>query len=111
MASDRLMGHRPFCKGQQDGDGLMVKSSIAQLIGVTVFQFAVSIVDPSILAQPLAPADPTFAPGVVTTMSAPTSSGHSMSAPESSGQLTGTAGALQRGATQPLPTPRRSTSR
>ena len=53
----------------------MVKSSIAQLIGVTVFQFAVSIVDPSILAQPLAPVDPTFAPGAVTTITAPTPSG------------------------------------
>ena len=89
----------------------MVKSSIAQLIGATVFQFAISIVDPSILAQPLAPADPTFAPGAVNTMTAPTPSGNSMSMPESSGQSTGTAGALQQGATQPLPTPRRSTSR
>jgi hypothetical protein len=89
----------------------MVKSSIAQLIGVTVFQFAVSIVDPSILAQPLASADPTFAPGAVTTVTAPTPSGNSMSAPESSRQLTGTAGALQQGATQPLPAPRHSTSR
>ena len=89
----------------------MVKSSIAQLIGVTVFQFAVSIVDPSILAQPLAPADPTFAPGAVNTMTAPTPYGNSMSMPERSRQPTGTAGALQQGATQPLPTPRRSTSR
>ena len=90
----------------------MVKSSIAQLIGATVFQFAISIVDPSILAQPLAPADPTLAPGTVTTpMTAPTPSGNSMSVPESSGQLTGTAGGLQQGATQPLSPPRRSTSR
>jgi hypothetical protein len=89
----------------------MVKSSIAQLIGATVFQFAISIVDPSILAQPLAPADPTLAPGTVTPMTAPTPSGNSMSAPESSGQLTGTAGGLQQGATQPLSPPRRSTSR
>ena len=89
----------------------MVKSSIAQLIGATVFQFAISIVDPSILAQPLASADPTFTPGTVTTMTAPTPSGNSMSAPESSGQLTGTAGGLQQGATRPLSPPRRSTSR
>jgi hypothetical protein len=89
----------------------MVKCSIAQLIGATVFQFAVSIVDPSILAQPLASADPALVPGAVTTITAPTPSGNSMSAPESSGQLTGTAGALQEGATQPLPLPRRSKSR
>jgi hypothetical protein len=79
----------------------MVKSSIAQLIGATVFQFAVSIVDPSILTQPLAPADPTLKPGAVTTVTAPAPSGKSVSAPERSGQLPGTAGALQQGANQP----------
>jgi len=78
----------------------MVKSPIATLLGATVFQFYVSIVDPSILAQPLAPADPSIAPTAVTTVAAP-ASGDTGQVQKGSSQLTGTAGALQQGATQP----------
>ena len=81
----------------------MVKSPIATLLAATVFQFYVSIVDPSILAQPLAPADPSIAPTAVTTVAAPATSGGITQGQvqKGSGQLTGTAGALQQGATQP----------
>jgi hypothetical protein len=79
----------------------MVKSPIAQLLAATVFQFYVSIVDPSILAQPLAPADPSVAPAAVTTVAAPATSGNTGQTQDGSGQLRGTAGALQQGATQP----------
>jgi len=79
----------------------MVKSPIATLLAATVFQFYVSIVDPSILAQPLAPADPTISPAAVTTVAAPATTGNTAQTQNGSGQLTGTAGALQQGATQP----------
>jgi len=36
----------------------MIKSPITKLLAATCFQFYVSIVDPSILAQPLGPAAP-----------------------------------------------------
>jgi hypothetical protein len=79
----------------------MVKGPIATLLAATVFQFYVSIVDPSILAQPLAPADPSIAPAAVTTVAAPATTGNTAQTQNGSGQLTGTAGALQQGATQP----------
>ena len=80
----------------------MVKSPIATLLAATLFQFYVSIVDPSILAQPLAPADPTIAPTAVTTVAAPATSGDvGQGQVQKGSQLTGTAGALQQGATQP----------
>jgi len=78
----------------------MVKSPIATLLAATVFQFYVSIVDPSILAQPLAPADPSVAPTAVT-VAAPATTGTTDQTQNGSGQLTGTAGAFQQGATQP----------
>src|SRR5262245_37629809 len=84
---------------QPNGDSLTVKSPIAQLIGVTVVQFTLSIVDPSILAQPLAPATPTDAPGAVKTSTTPVPSAN----PHGSSQPSGTARALQQGATQPSP--------
>jgi len=83
------------------------KRTIAQLLGATVFQFYVSIVDPSILAQPAAPGSPAIAPGVIST---PPDAATIQKLPtvkdsqDNQGQLTGTAGALQRGATQRLPT-------
>ena len=50
---------------------LMVKNSMAQLIGVTLFQFIISIVDPSILTQPLPSGEPSsFQAGTVTTVGA-----------------------------------------
>ena len=93
----------------------MVKSPIATLLAATLFQFYVSIVDPSILAQPLAPADPSVSPTAVTTVAAPATretlavatpnsrarNGNTTQTQNGSGQLTGTAGALQQGATQP----------
>jgi len=79
----------------------MVKSPIATLLGATVFQFYVSIVDPSILAQPLAPADPSIAPTAVTTVAAPATSRDIGQVQKGSSQRTGTAGAMQQGATQP----------
>ena len=78
----------------------MVKNPIATLLAATLFQFYVSIVDPLILAQPLAPADPSIAPTAVTTVAAPATSGDSQ-VQKGSSQLTGTAGAMQQGATQP----------
>jgi hypothetical protein len=85
---------------------------MVQLIGVTIFQFAVSIVDPSILAQPLDPGDLTVGPraGLVTTVTMPASSRKSAT-PEGSGPLAGTAGILQQGATRPMTLPTRSKSR
>ena len=79
----------------------MVKSPIATLLAATLFQFYVSIVDPSILAQPLAPAGPSVAPTAVTTVAAPATNGNTSQTQNGSGQLSGTAGALQQGATQP----------
>jgi hypothetical protein len=81
----------------------MVSSSIAQMIGVTIFQFAVSIVDPAVLAQPSPPTDTTVEQGATTPVSAPAPAENS--APTGSGAILpmGTAGALQRGATQGLP--------
>ena len=64
----------------------MVKSPIATLLAATVFQFYVSIVDPSILAQPLAPADPSIAPTAVTTVAAPATSGNTTQTQNGSGQ-------------------------
>ncbi len=63
----------------------MVKSPIATLLAATVFQFYVSIVDPSILAQPLAPADPSIAPTAVTTVAAPTTNGNATQTQNGSG--------------------------
>jgi hypothetical protein len=83
------------------------KGAIAQLLGATVFQFYVSIVDPSILAQPTAPGSPAIAPGVISAApgaAAPQKLPTVKDSQDNQGQLTGTAGALQRGATQPLPT-------
>jgi hypothetical protein len=74
----------------------MLKRPIAQLLAATCFQFYVSIVDPSILAQPLGPAAPNPDPAAVNTVAAP-----AVPAPSQSSQSSGTAGAMQQGATQP----------
>jgi hypothetical protein len=84
----------------------MSKRATAQLLGATVFQFYVSIVDPSVLAQPSAAGSPAIAPGAISTTAGAEASQKLPSAQNSQdnqGQLTGTAGALQRGATQSLP--------
>jgi hypothetical protein len=79
---------------------LMLKRPIAQLLAATCFQFYVSIVDPSILAQPLGPAAPNPDPAAVNTVAAP--AGQATPAPTQGSQsTTGTAGAMQQGATQP----------
>jgi hypothetical protein len=77
----------------------MLKRPIAQLLAATCFQFYVSIVDPSILAQPLGPAPATPDSSAINTVVAP----NTPAAPAQgrSGQATGLAGALQQGATQP----------
>lgn len=68
-------------------------------------QFAVSIVDPAVLAQPSTPADTTVAPRATTPVTAPAPAENS--APTETGVVLpmGTAGALQQGATQHLPLP------
>jgi len=81
----------------------MNRRGIAQLLGATVFQFYVSIVDPSILAQPAAPGYPAIAPGVISTRAGVATSLKLPTVKDSQGQLTSTAGALQRGASQRLP--------
>jgi len=78
---------------------LTLKRPIAQLLAATCFQFYVSIVDPSILAQPLGPAAPTPDPAAINTVAAPAVP--ATAAPAQGSQSTGTAGALQQGATQP----------
>ena len=75
---------------------LTLKRPIAQLLAATCFQFYVSIVDPSILAQPLGPAAPTPDSAAINTVAAP-----AVPAPSQSSQSSGTAGAMQQGATQP----------
>jgi hypothetical protein len=81
----------------------MVSSSIAQMIGVTMLQFAISIVDPAVLAQPSPPTDTTVEQRATTPVTAPAPA-QSSAPPESRAVLPmGTAGALQRGATQGLP--------
>jgi hypothetical protein len=85
----------------------MNKRLIAQLLGAMVFQFYVSIVDPSILAQPAASGSPAIAPGAISTApgaAIPQKLPTVTDSQDNQGQLTGTAGALQRGATQRLPT-------
>jgi hypothetical protein len=85
----------------------MNKRPIAQLLGATVFQFYVSIVDPSILAQPSAPGNPAIAPGAISTAPVAADPQKLPTVKDSQAnqdQLTGTAGALQRGPTQRLPT-------
>jgi hypothetical protein len=77
----------------------MLKRPIAQLLAATCFQFYVSIVDPSILAQPLGPAPATPSSAPVSTVAAPNTP--AAPAQSGSGQATGLAGALQQGATQP----------
>jgi hypothetical protein len=77
----------------------MLKRPIAQLLAATCFQFYVSIVDPSILAQPLGPAPATPDSSAINTVVAPNAP--AAPAQGGSGQATGLAGALQRGATQP----------
>ena len=74
----------------------MIKSPIPQLLGATCFQFYVSIVDPSILAQPATPTEP-----AVSTVAAPASPGTATTAQSTTSQSGGTSGALQQGATQP----------
>src|SRR6516165_5663758 len=76
---------------------LTLKRPIAQLLAATCFQFYVSIVDPSILAQPLGPAAPGPDPAAINTVAAPAVP----AAPTQGSQSTGTAGAMQQGATQP----------
>ena len=43
----------------------MNKCAVAQLFGASVFQFYVTIVDPSVLAHPLVPGRPAIAPGAI----------------------------------------------
>ena len=45
----------------------MNKCAVAQLLGASVFQFYVTIVDPSVLAYPLVPGSPAIAPGAIST--------------------------------------------
>ena len=73
----------------------MIKSPITKLLAATCFQFYVSIVDPSILAQPTTPGDA----ATVSTVSAPANPAAPATGQSSSGDLTGLAGALQQGAT------------
>jgi hypothetical protein len=82
---------------------LMVKNSMAQLIGVTLFQFIISIVDPSILTQPLPSGEPSsFQAGTVTTVpAAPSATGNAT--PKNSSLPVGLGGVLQHGATQQPP--------
>jgi hypothetical protein len=77
---------------------LTLKRPIAQLLAATCFQFYVSIVDPSILAQPLGPAAPSPDSAAINTVAAPAAP----TAPATTqGSQTGTSGAMQQGATQP----------
>jgi len=68
----------------------MLKRLIAQLLAATCFQFYVSIVDPSILAQPLGPAASTPDPAAVNTVAAPAVP---VAPAPKQGSQTGTAGA------------------
>jgi hypothetical protein len=70
----------------------MLKRPIAQLLAATCFQFYVSIVDPSILAQPLGPAAPSPDPAAINTVAAPAVP--ATPAPKQ-GSQTGTAGRLR----------------
>ena len=80
----------------------MIKSPIAQLLTATVFQFYVSIVDPSILAQPLVPAAPGTQPATVNTAAVPANPAAPAPTQNGSGQSDGQRRrALQQGATQP----------
>ena len=45
----------------------MNKCDGAHLLGASVFQFYVTIVDPSVLAYPLVPGSPAIAPGAIST--------------------------------------------
>jgi len=45
----------------------MNKCAVAQLLGASMFQFYVTIVDPSVLAHPLVPGSPAIAPGAIST--------------------------------------------
>ena len=45
----------------------MNKCAAVQLLGASVFQFYVTIVDPSVLAYPLVPGSPAIAPGAIST--------------------------------------------
>ena len=78
---------------------LTLKRPIAQLLAATCFQFYVSIVDPSILAQPLGPAAPTPDSAAINTVAAPAAP--AAPATTQGSPSTGTAGAMQQGATQP----------
>jgi hypothetical protein len=87
----------------------MLKRPIAQLlamIAASCFQFYVSIVDPSILAQPLRPAGATPDPGAINTVAAPNAPANkalvtTAPAQGGSGQSSGLSGAVQQGAIQP----------
>ena len=78
---------------------LTLKRPIAQLLAATCFQFYVSIVDPSILAQPLGPAAPSPDPAAINTVAVPAAP--ATPATTQGSPSTGTAGAMQQGATQP----------
>ena len=69
---------------------LTLKRPIAQLLAATCFQFYVSIVDPSILAQPLGPAASTPDPATINTVAAPAVP---VTPAPKQGSQTGTAGA------------------
>lgn len=79
----------------------MLKRPIAQLLAATMFQFYVSIVDPSILAQPLGTASTTADSASINTVASPTTPANPAPAQGGSGQATGLSGAMQQGATQP----------
>jgi hypothetical protein len=100
------------CKGQPlqpGGEGLMLKRPNAQLlaeIAASCFQFYVSIVDPSILAQPLGLAGATPDRGAINTVAAPKAAANktpvtTAPAQGGSGQSSGLSGAMQQGAIQP----------
>jgi hypothetical protein len=77
---------------------LTLKRPIAQLLAATCFQFYVSIVDPSILAQPLGPAAPSPDSAAINAVAAPAAPAVPAT---TQGSQTGTSGAMQQGATQP----------
>ena len=80
----------------------MLKRPIAQLLAATMFQFYVSIVDPSILAQPLGSTSTTGDSASVNTVASPnTPPTQAPSQGKSAQQPAGLSGAMQQGATQP----------
>ena len=81
----------------------MLKRPIAQLLAATMFQFYVSIVDPSILAQPLGSTSTTGDSASVNTVASPNTPPTQAPSKGKSAQQqpAGLSGAMQQGATQP----------